>query len=213
MQFKNFILSPDWDQDRRDTYKRFYDSIWNDLEYLQFGLKINKGDTVVDCGASIGLFTNFAANKDASKIIAIEASKDVYPYLKKNTLDASITAVNGVVGPVGASYQVGDFECAEEIYDLQRIFNDFNLEKINFLKVDIENAEFGLFLTASDDLLSRIDQIAMEMHFCGPEQLRIIFEYDWGFQIIDKLSANGFVVNCKKIHLDTCCYNLYAKRI
>ena len=51
---------------------------------------------------------------------------------------------------------------------LEDIFETYGLERCDFLKMDCEGAEFDIFYNCSEETLSRIDQIAMEVHQ-GPE--------------------------------------------
>ena len=47
---------------------------------------------------------------------------------------------------------------------LEEMMKIFNIEKIDFLKCDIEGVEYDLFKNLSEETLSKIDRIAIETH-------------------------------------------------
>ena len=62
-----------------------YKEIFEDKCYLRHGISINDGDTVIDIGANIGLFSLFVNQYCKNpKIYAFEPSPDVYDLLKAN---------------------------------------------------------------------------------------------------------------------------------
>ena len=62
-----------------------YQEIFRDECYLRHGIRIDDGDTVVDIGANIGLFSLFVLNRfPHARIYAFEPSPVVYELLKAN---------------------------------------------------------------------------------------------------------------------------------
>lgn len=62
-----------------------YQEIFRDECYLRHGIRIHDGDTVVDIGANIGLFSLFVLNRfPRARIYAFEPSPVVYELLKAN---------------------------------------------------------------------------------------------------------------------------------
>ncbi|EPH43855.1 hypothetical protein STRAU_3083 [Streptomyces aurantiacus JA 4570] len=62
-----------------------YDEIFTHLEYLRNGITIEDGDTVVDVGANIGLFTLFAGSRcPDARIYAFEPIPPVFDSLRRN---------------------------------------------------------------------------------------------------------------------------------
>ena len=63
-----------------------YKEIFVDKCYLRHGIKINDGDTVIDIGANIGLFTLFVNQFGKNiKVFSYEPSPEVYNLLKLNS--------------------------------------------------------------------------------------------------------------------------------
>jgi FkbM family methyltransferase len=129
---------------------------------------IEDGDVVVDLGANVGFFTDYAARK-ASKVIAVEAGPEMFSCLVKNTAEehSNIEYVNAII----TSSKVGDI--FGEVYSkvpsrltitIKDILEKYNLEKINFLKVDIEGYEYDVFNDLDTETLNRIDKISIELH-------------------------------------------------
>jgi hypothetical protein len=69
---------------------------------------------------------------------------------------------------------------------LNDLFAFCEIEDCDFLKVDVEGSEFGIFSTASPETLQRIKTIAMEYHETGCGQ---------GCELAGLLETAGFHVN------------------
>ena len=137
------------------------------------GFEINENDVVVDLGANAGVFTILAA-LCGSKVIAVEAQSGFKMVLEKNVNNNGCREkVNFVSGIVGANSGVfsDPFKRKSASHYIDKtpeisfpeIITRFNLNKIDFLKVDIEGSEFALF-SDNNEWLSLIDKIAMEVH-------------------------------------------------
>jgi FkbM family methyltransferase len=136
--------------------------------YEMFDCIVEPNDIVVDLGANIGLFTNKIANT-AKRVIAVEGAPEIFSCLVKNTcvehknieyLNASIVSDKQIKEKNIWSYRPSKINVT-----LRQIFELYNLEKIDFLKVDIESAEYDIFYEGFDpELLSRINKISMEVH-------------------------------------------------
>ncbi len=151
---------------------------------------IPKGGAVIDIGANAGFFSMFAASRfDHPRIFSYEPIPVNFKQLEKNKqLNAGYdihphqSAVAGKAGEITLTFDPNDAfttsasmtrpQEGEEIrvncVTLQDIFETYGLERCDFLKMDCEGAEYDIFYNCSEDILSRIDQIAMEVHK-GPE--------------------------------------------
>lgn len=85
---------------------------------------------------------------------------------------------------------------------LEDILGKFNHTYVDILKIDIESSEFSLFENISEDALSRIGQILMEVHYIGPvkdsdseEKLGKLTKMFY------KLEANNFRIFYKEVNI------------
>ena len=210
MQFSDFQINQNWNDEIKLNYEKYYREIWEDKEYFRHGLEIKEGDVVLDLGASIGLFSLLALEKKAKKIISFESNKETYQYLKENCKKyKKITPVNAFV--CHRNVKVTDKNGFIETIDLKKIIEKFKLSKIDFLKLDIEGFEFAFVLNESDENIKMVRQWAIEVHTCG------LFcdktkECEFAIGMVDKFAKLGYECILEKLHLETCCYMIYAKK-
>jgi len=168
---------------------------------------INKNDVVLDIGAHIGIFSIFAAKKAKNgKIYSFEPLKNNYILLKKNL---KINGIKNVIpinkavsnktskkminisnSNTGSSSFVLDEHSGSIIVQttsLQKIISDHKLTKINFLKMDVEGAEYEILSNCTKNVLKKIDKISMEVHPLdknnNEKTLKIFLEKN-GFKVI-----------------------------
>ena len=77
-----------------------------------------------------------------------------------------------------------------ETTTLDNIFLKHKLEKIDFLKMDCEGAEYDIIMNASSSILDKIQKISAEIH----EEIVPYSKKD----IIEKLEKHGFNVKLQK---------------
>jgi predicted rRNA methylase YqxC with S4 and FtsJ domains len=174
-------------------YENVYKEIWFDHEYSRYGVEVEKNDIVVDCGANVGFFTLYALNKGAKHVYSIECDDKNMESLHYNLENTNSTIIKEYVG-------FGD-----ENVDIENIFKRINEPFINFIKIDIEWAEYDLLLNTPDNIMKRINKWVIEVHDLYSHYYKI-------FQIIEKFSKNGFVLNLEHVHKDTNLALLYAKK-
>lgn len=156
------------------------------IEGVKKAYKIPKDITgiAVDVGANVGGFPIVNHSK-FTKIISIEPSQETYDKCVKNTsifdnvevyryavtdVDNDIVKLrsfiddnlsgNASILPDARWFKLDDYEEVPSI-SLEGIYTKFNIDKINYLKVDIEAGEYD-FLMNKD--LSNIDYIGIEIH-------------------------------------------------
>ena len=162
-----------------------YDRVFIDQEY---DFATDKSPRViVDAGANIGLASiYFASRYPSSIIIAIEPEASNYELLKKNvalyaniiTLNAAlwnkneeISVVDPGIGKHGFITQEKDNQ--EEIprnflqqvhgITVDKIMEDYELTRIDILKMDIEGAELEVFKDSSS-WIGKVNAIIVELH-------------------------------------------------
>ena len=157
-----------------------YHEIYNLEEYYKYReKKINKGDIVVDLGGNMGIFNRWAYSEGASKVISFEPDKRYFKLLELNADPRSIlfnAAMSDSIGTInlyecehyGGSNIFGTIDDQKghpvRTYSLDYLFETGLIEKIDFLKVDVEGAEHMVFNGISDNNLMKINTIAMEYH-------------------------------------------------
>lgn len=137
---------------------------------------VKPGDVVLDLGASIGPFTWSIMDK-ASKVIAVEPSKELVPLIEKNTVGYPVSIVNkalakwdgeDVIDQVFNGYDVDHgWENTEKVRttSLRSIIKEHNLDRIDFIKTDCEGGEYSLFTEANMPfLLNNVRSIVGEWH-------------------------------------------------
>ena len=148
-------------------YREIYNWEYSETNciYEMWDCKINPNDVVVDLGSNSGFFTVKSA-EIASKVISIDGSPEFYSCLVENCKDLpNVQTLNASILPKGSdpsylwSHKGNPLRMTlEEMMDL------YNIDKIDFLKCDIEGGEYDLFNSLSQETLSKIDKIAIETH-------------------------------------------------
>jgi FkbM family methyltransferase len=187
-------------------------------DYFPFYQKVN----IIDIGAHYGYFSIFAKNNidSGSRIIAIEPNNSNFKHLVKNIEDCKAVNIHCFNYAIGGSpgllklykgesanhsivenYQLlkpkRDFE-EIECQTLEGIIIENNLERIDFLKMDCEGAEYSILEGTSHSVFDKITTISMEFHdlkdsrFTAMSLIKILVEN--GFKIVkfeyDKTTRN-----------------------
>lgn len=151
--------------------------VWDQDDYRAAERPGLAGAVVVDIGANIGAFSLLAARAGARKVLAFEPDPSNYSRLTHHvTLNraATVEAVNAAVTDGSSPYvrMVGlsdgaHAEPSDDPNDIPTItLADIigRLGKVDFLKVDCEGGEFGIFDAVPLELLSRVKRMALEWH-------------------------------------------------
>jgi hypothetical protein len=171
--------------------------------YEMWDCKINPNDIVVDLGANSGFFTVKSA-EIASKVISVDGSPESYSCLVENckdlpnvlTLNASILSKDS-----NPSY-LWSHKGNPLRMTLEEMMGLYNIDKIDFLKCDIEGGEYDLFNSLSPETLSKIDKIAIETHdlilnetFYLPGKIR--HSYIWSYNSVGDYQVMFYFVTPK----------------
>jgi FkbM family methyltransferase len=144
---------------------------------------------IVDAGANCGLFAMFAATAaPQARIVSIEPLPETFrrlqSHIQRNALTDRIQALN-----LALSDRAGKFPIADEAVPsgqkrllsgsggefarpgvevacqtLSGIVNECGLSSIDFVKMDIEGAEYGSLLATPVAILGRIKRMVVEVH-------------------------------------------------
>lgn len=148
--------------------------------YACGGCKVEPGDVCVDVGANIGVWSRYACARGAARVFAYEPERHNYDCLMLNTdglpVQPVLRAVTSDPGPVTlfcgnaigghtiVNLDRGDNPLTVYSTTLDLVFTINHLTRIDFLKIDCEGAEVGVFVGLSDDNLGRVRKLALEYH-------------------------------------------------
>ncbi len=191
-----------------DAYS-VYETAIRDGSYFQFST-ISPGDTVVDIGANIGVFTVLAAKLagPTGRVVAIEPHPETARYLRHNVALNGLTNVTvrqvAVAGTAGVmSLHAGDKPLfasllaevnghrvrgkSEDVavMTVAELLAEEGVRHVDFMKIDCEGSEYSIFDTAPATLWPQVSYIAMEAHAAAGRKVS---------ELTHKLRAEGYQV-------------------
>jgi FkbM family methyltransferase len=161
---------------------RFIDEIILKLCYTpNSSFEIKTNDIVIDAGANVGVFTVLAALKAShGKVLAIEPERTNFDFLEDNlkangltnvilvnaalsnkTAEAELSLGNpgeGTIMPTSSNRRRQ--KCST--LSIGNLMKTYQIDHVNFFKIDIEGAEFLLFENPS--WLAAVDTVVIEIH-------------------------------------------------
>ena len=169
----------------------------------EFGVK--PGDVVLDCGANVGTFTRHALNARAERVIAIEPSpRNAYclrQTFRKEIDEGKVVIVEAAVWHEPGSMQMAVFdnsaldslvmrERAESsskstmidvpLTTIDQLVTDLKLERVDFIKMDIEGAERNALRGASETVRKHHPRLAIATENL-PDDIRMVPKIVHGF--------------------------------
>lgn len=169
--------------------------------------KIEKGWTVVDVGAHKGTFTIRAAT-NAKMVYSFEPSQESFMILDRNldlnridNVHADMVALGGKHGEMDLKLSKSALSnslysgIGEETGEVQRVMVITldealqEIEKVDFLKMDCEKAEFDIIYSAYDSTIDKIQRFMIELHGDDTENKKLT----------EFLAAKGFKIRSIKI--------------
>jgi FkbM family methyltransferase len=185
--------------------------IWKAKVYDDTRVPICAGDVVVDMGAHIGAFAVRAAKlAKGGQVYAYEASSKNFALLTENrqlngleNLYIENSAVSNRRGKMpfytpsdnrilGSLLQnTSSFIENVQTITFSDIITEQSIDQIDFLKVDVEGAEFDILFTNPDETLSRTRKIVMEFHEFKEDKRS---HHD----LVNLLNSHGFEVVVEK---------------
>jgi len=151
-------------------------------DYEKKGFSMKNGDIVVDLGANVGVFS-VLASRIAKRVYAYEPVDENYACLEKNVKQNNIgnlvpvkKAVYNKEGEM--EINISKFSIGNSLFSndtmvgtqkvktatLESIMRENCLDRIDFLKMDIEGAEYEVLYSTPDDVFNKIERITMEYH-------------------------------------------------
>jgi FkbM family methyltransferase len=194
------------------SYRNYIEFFADDI-YGCFNL--NDLDLVLDIGANIGLFAKYMYNKNANKVILVEANPLIKKSIEtvmgedmeksslylaplfeeKRVVDFKYSTTNSTIGSVVMDSSVSGYEELDASMDLETItmeevISENNIERISLFKCDIEGGEYDLIESLSAEHMKIVDRFLIEFHQ-NKGQLQ---------GMVDKLESYGF--ECEFYKLD-----------
>ena len=176
--------------------------------YERFGIEVCEGDTVIDCGANIGLFSLFSGYKNASKVISFEPVNFTHKILKNNIDINEFKNTSFLLEKYGLSNtndkvkisieeeNIGANSILENDNNLNTEYIDViklddyvknkNIKKVDFIKADIEGAERLMLQGAKETLKKFKPKLSIcTYHFPDDEEVltKIIREANPAYKI------------------------------
>lgn len=146
---ENFSLDKfDWGNSS-EWYKSIVgDEIFHRRIYEKF-FTVEENDIVLDVGASMGVFTYSILEKNPKHVFCIEPSSNQFVTLNKNTLRGNVTCINKAISSeIGVSNNIEAYnDNALQHYTItfDKFIENYNIQKIDFLKTDCEGGEYDIF--------------------------------------------------------------------
>lgn len=168
---------------------------------------INRGDTVIDIGANIGLFAVYAASRSGhGQVYSFEpcgANFARLVYHQQHNRLSNLHIINKGISDraetvelyltdenCGAHSMMPAFARGREKHEsiecisLQQVFDEYTIDHCHYLKLDCEGAEAKIISALPSEYYQRIDRIAMEYHpNVDVSELASIL-HDHGFQVM-----------------------------
>jgi FkbM family methyltransferase len=147
------------------------------------GVMLQDGWAIVDIGAGLGDFSAYAAQHSPNGCVyAYEPFPESFALLQQNLelnqLRNVVVRPYAVADVAGKQYlNVGMAEAVQHTtmqsgaqvievpaITLEQLFDDHHLTMCDFLKIDVEGAEYSILMNAGDGTLRKIRRLALEYH-------------------------------------------------
>lgn len=165
-----------------------FKSVFESREYANY-FPFYKQATIIDIGGHFGYFSLFASNQThpKSKIYTIEPSKLNYNQLNKNIQDSGKKNIQSFHLAIGGenkncelflgtsennsifhNYSLLNQQKREKdrikMQTLEHFMKNNQIEKVDFLKLDCEGAEYEIIASTPKSIFEKIDRVVMEFH-------------------------------------------------
>lgn len=158
-------------------------------------------ETILDCGANIGIFSLYAAvQAPHSRIVSMEPVAETYEKLteqiSRSPFKDRITCVRqGIAGDVGTRrILLGTDSDTSSLYQALALTQDFEqidvttyadaldsyqIDRLSLLKLDCEGAEWEVFDKTPGEIWDRTNRVCLEYHLMdehSPEQITLVLK-------------------------------------
>jgi len=138
---------------------------------------------IIDIGAHIGIFSLLAAEKARRGIVySIEADEENYRYLKINVESNNLSNIRTYLLALTDYRGIGKLYSASESWahslskpisgnyktvktdTLANFITDNNIHRVDYMKINVEGAEYGILLSTPKSIMKRIKLMFIEFH-------------------------------------------------
>jgi autotransporter strand-loop-strand O-heptosyltransferase len=161
----------DWGTQNDWYIKTINEEIFENKIYERF-FEVEKGDIVLDIGASLGPFTFSILNKNPKHVFCFEPCEEEFPTLVKNTIGHPVTHIMKGISNTNNLTQnnklfnsVDGLQTEMESITFKKFIDLYGIEKIDFLKTDCEGGEYDIFNDENYDFIkNNVKKISGEWH-------------------------------------------------
>jgi FkbM family methyltransferase len=170
---------------------------------------VEKDDIVFDVGSHFGFFSYFALNKGAKEIYAFEPNPHVFEILKKHAelwsdkikpFEIALYSSNGflslsIPNPLAGSAtlrEIGNYEKVKiRTMTLDSFVKEYNIEKVDFIKIDAEGAEREIIKGARETIKKFKPRMAIAAYHLSDDkevipELVLSIRDDYKFKLVNK---------------------------
>lgn len=183
------------------------------INYDVYNMNLIKStDIVVDIGAQVGTFSILASKIVEGQVYAFEPTNENFDILNENIIQNKITNITPIKKAIfskSCEKKISICTCeggagSHSFYDetsektetvicttLQDFMIRYNLEKIDFLKMDCEGSEYEILFNMPKDTLKKIKYISMEVHTIKEHKVT---------DLINFLKSQDYIVQVMKLY-------------
>jgi len=152
-------------------------TMWTEFfvkETYDWWRKVQPGDTVMDIGACVGMFTCRALDLGAKTVYAIEPNPELLRTTVLNALPHMVNKNQQPLYPINCfigtskehtTHGFGDIKDRIETLSFKTILKEYGIKHIDYLKIDCEGGEYSIFEEENWDFLNKhVKHMAIEWH-------------------------------------------------
>lgn len=179
------------------------DEIFNQKIY-DYWVSVKENDVVVDVGSSVGPFAYTALSKKCKKIYCVEPSlnqlhtslKNLSQFFIDNETNPIVFVNKAISDPISSNeVRLSGFDENFSTISFKEFVEKYQIERINFLKIDCEGGEYNIFTSENANYLYRnVDFISCELHGRvenGYQKFKVFKEV-----FLDKIPRENYKIMC-----------------